>query len=153
MWLKKKFILIGLLTLMVLGGTLGGIAVAQANDNGSNIVNQADNTTRISALLAKVATIYQQNTGEAINADELAKAFTQAMKETFNDAMNNYLDKLVENGKITQDEANQFEAWLDAKPDINIGPILKGQFNGMMGRMGGMFRNRIAPDTDSGNAN
>jgi hypothetical protein len=149
MWKNKKFILIGLLTLIVLGGTLGGIAVAQANDQG---INQTDNATRMSTLLDKVAGIYQQNTGVAINAEELTKAFTQAQKEMCDTAMDNYLDKLVENGKITQDEANQYKTWLDAKPDIKIGPGVNGGFRGM-GRMGSMFRHRNAPDTDSGDSN
>jgi hypothetical protein len=155
MWLKKKFILIGLLTLVVLGGTLGGIAVAQANDNGSNTTSQADNTTRMSALLEKVATIYQQNTGVTINADELAKAFTQAGKEMCNTAMDKFLDNLVTKGQITQDQANQFKAWLDAKPNIDISPGFNGLFNrmGRMGKMGGMSRLWEVPDTSTSAAN
>ena len=147
MWLKKKFILIGLLVVVVLGGTLGGIAIAQANDQGTS---QTDNTSRLSALLDKVASIYQQNTGVAINAQELAKAFTQAGKETRDTALDNYLNNLVTNGKITQDQANQYKTWLNSRPDVPVGPGLKGGFNGM-GRMGGRFGGCWdAPNKDSG---
>lgn len=146
MWRNKKFILIGLLTLVVLGGTLGGIAIAQANTQGNS---QTDNTSQLSTLLDKVASIYQQNTGVTIDSQELAKAFTQAQKEMRHTALDNYLNNLVTNGKITQDQANQYKTWLNSKPDINIGPGLNGGFRGM-GRMGGMFGHREAPDTNSG---
>jgi hypothetical protein len=138
MWLKKKFVLIALLTLVVLGGTLGGIAIAQANDQGTS---QTDNTSPLTTLLDKVATIYQQNTGVAINAQELAKALTQAQTEMRATALDKYLNNLVAQGKITQDQANQFKTWLNSKPDVPIGPGLKG-FHGM-GRMGGMFGGRF----------
>jgi uncharacterized protein HemX len=129
---KKKFMVVGLLVLVVLGGTLGGIAMAQANDESANT------TSQLSTLLDKVASIYQQNTGIAIDSQELAKAFTQAQKETRDAALDKYLNSLVEKGTITQDQANQFKTWLDAKPDITIGPGFKGGFRGM-GRFGGCW--------------
>jgi hypothetical protein len=154
MWLKKKFVLIALLTLVVLGGTLGGIAIAQGNDEPTAVT---DNTSLLNTLLDKVATIYQQNTGVAINAQELAKALTQAQKDMRATALDNYLNDLVSKGKITQDQADQFKTWLNAKPDVNIGPGFNGMFRGM-GKMGGMFGGRfggrfggmMAPNANSG---
>jgi len=136
---KKKFMIVGLLVLVVLGGTLGGIAIAQAND-------QTNTTNRLSTLLDKVASIYQQNTGVAIDSQELAKAFTQAQKETRDAALDTYLNNLVEKGVITQDQANQYKTWLDAKPDIPVGPGSNGCFNGT-GRFGGRIGGMMGPGT------
>lgn len=143
---KKKFIIVGLLVLVVLGGTLGGIGIAQANDQSTN---QTSTTSQLSTLLDKVASIYQQNTGVAIDSQELAKAFTQAQKEMRSTALDNYLNNLVTKGIITQDQANQFKTWLDSKPNIPIGPGFKGGFHGM-GRFGGWMGSMMAPGTNSG---
>jgi hypothetical protein len=157
MWRNKKIILIEILTVVVLVGTLGGIAVAKANDENSTKA-LANNTT----LLEKVAEIYQQNTGTAIDAQELQKAFDQAKTEIATNARDVYLQKLVDEGKITQEQADQYKAWLDSRPNFPTDefkqwmesrpdiPYLFGSddsssmmpFGGMrggMGKMGGGF--------------
>jgi hypothetical protein len=87
MWRNKKWLIIGLLVLIVLGGTLGGIAIAQANTTNSGTAN----TTALNTLMEKIATIYQQNTGVAIDPQQLAKAFSQAQQEMRDTALDNYL--------------------------------------------------------------
>jgi hypothetical protein len=149
MWLKKKFLLIALLVVVVLGGTLGGIAIAQANDQGTG---QSDNTSQFTTLLDKVVSHYLQDTGVTINAQDLAKAFTEAQQDIRSGALDNYLNNLVTNGKITQDQANQFKNWLNTKPDIPGLPGFGGGFRGME-RMGRMFGHWGAPDTNSGSSN
>lgn len=139
MWRNKKFIIITLLVLVVLGGTLGGIAIAQANDQGNTTAVAAvtGNNTQLSALLDKIVTIYQQNTGVTLNAQELLKAFQQAIKENRDTALDNYLNSLVSKGKITQDQANQFKTWLESRPDFLNQMMPFGGFRmgpGMMGR-------------------
>ncbi|MFA5308922.1 MAG: hypothetical protein WC370_05470 [Dehalococcoidales bacterium] len=137
MHISKKFLLVGLLVAAVLGGTLGGIAIAQDNGQGTATV-QTDNNTRLSNLLDKVVEIYKQNTGVTIDTEELLNAFKQAGQETCNTAIDNYLDKMVENGKITQAQADEFKAWLDARPDVPITPGTGLQFHGKI-KMNGMF--------------
>jgi hypothetical protein len=173
MWRSKKFIIIAVLVVLVVGGTLGGVAVAQANDSQDNNTTQTANVT---SFLDKVAEMYQKNTGVAINAADLQQAIqdaTQAMKD---EALDNYLQKLIDEGKIDQGQADAYKAWLanrpsfptdefkqwwDARPDI---PGLFGQnnngtgiapFGGMkrgFGRFGGMFGGRFggwcAPSTN-----
>lgn len=137
---------------MSLGGTLGGIAIAQANDQGTGTSN---NTTQLSTLLDKVASIYQQNTGVTIDSQELAKAFTQAQQEMRDTALDNYLNKLVQKGTITQDQANKFKTWLNSRPDVPNIPGLK-DFHGMGrfgGRFGGWFGGKNAPSNGSGASN
>lgn len=173
MWRSKKFIIIAVLTVLVLGGTLGGVAIAQADDEENNTTQ----TANVSSFLDKVAEIYQKNTGVAINADELQKAMTEAGQALKDEALDNYLQKLVTDGKITQEQADQFKTWLDsrptfptdafkqwwdARPDVpglfgqgdgaRIGPFGGmqrgiGRFGG--GMMGGRFGGWCAPDAET----
>jgi len=133
MWRSKKFVIIAILTVVVLAGILGGVAIASADDQNAN-QPQADGTK----LLDKVAEIYQKNTGTAIDPQELQKAFTEAQKEMRNEALDKYLNSLVDQGKITQDQAKQYKDWLNAKPDVPFGPGFKGGMRGF-GKFGGMF--------------
>jgi hypothetical protein len=57
MWRSKKFIIIAVLTVLVVGGTLGGVAIAQADDQNSSQTQAAG-----TKLLDKVAEIYEQKT-------------------------------------------------------------------------------------------
>jgi len=139
MWRSKKFIIIAILTVVVLAGILGGVAIANADDQNTN---QTSTTNNFTTLLDKVATIYQQNTSVAIDSQELQKAFTQAQKEMRTEALDKYLNSLVDQGKITQDQAKQYKDWLNSKPDVQIGPGAKGGLRGF-GRFGGMFGGRF----------
>jgi len=134
MWRSKKFVIIAILTVVVLAGILGGVTIANADDETTNQTT----TNNFSTLLDKVATIYQQNTGVAIDSQELQKAFTEAQKEMRNEALDKYLNSLVDQGKITQDQAKQYKDWLNAKPDVPFGPGFKGGMRGF-GKFGGMF--------------
>jgi hypothetical protein len=111
MWRSKKFIFIVLAAVLLVGGTIGGVAIAQADDQTSS-ANQTGKT----ALLDKVAEIYEKNTGDPINADELQKAFVEAGQALKDEALDNYLQKLVDDEKITQEQADQYRAWLAERP-------------------------------------
>ncbi len=106
MWRSKKLIIVAILTAVVLVGIIGGIALAQENgeDNGDNSQPQT--------LLARVAAIL------GIDQQELEDAFTQAKSEMRDEALDSYLQNLVDQGKITQEEADQYKAWWQAKPDM-----------------------------------
>src|SRR3972149_9005330 len=147
MWRSKKFI-ITVLTVLVLGATLGSVAIAQADDdNGST--TQTDN---VSSFLEKVAEIYQANTGVAIDPQDLQQAITEAKQAIRNEALDNYLDKLVAEGTITQQHAAEFNAWMDSKPSLPIDEFrqwwdarpdissLFGQNGDGIGPFGGMHR-------------
>jgi hypothetical protein len=104
---KKKWLIIGVLCVVVLAGVLGGFAIASANDGDS-----AGKT-----LMDKVAEIYQKNTGTALDAQELQKAFTEAGSSLRLEMRDQMLQKLVDDGKITQEQADAWKTWLDARPD------------------------------------
>lgn len=114
---SKKFLIIGVLVVALLVGVLGSVAAARANDDIANTTNTtSDNLT--TTLMEKIATIYQANTGTVLDAQQLEKAFEQARTEIKTEARDQMLQKLVENGKITQEQADQWKAWMDAKPNI-----------------------------------
>jgi hypothetical protein len=125
---KKKWLIIGVLCVVVLAGVLGGFAIASANDGDSA------GTT----LMAKVAEIYQKNTGTAIDPQELQKAFTEAGSSLRLEMRDQMLQKLVDDGKITQEQADSWKTWLDARPDkaltdeyqtwLDSRPDIPGQF-------------------------
>jgi hypothetical protein len=136
MWRSKKFIIIAVLAVVVLAGSIGGVALAQSGDE-----NNSQPPAQQQTMLDKVCTIYEQNTGVAIDSGELQKAFDQARIEMRDEALNNYLQGLVDEGKITQEQADQYKAWLESKPDVPLAPGFFGQ--GMhrgFGRPGGGFQ-------------
>jgi len=122
MWRSKKFIIVAVLAAVVLVGSIGGVVLAQTGNEDANQPSAQQET-----LLNKVCAIYEKNTGTAIDAQQLQKAFDQARTEMRNEALDNYLKKLVDEGKITQEQADQYKAWVEAKPDV---PILRPGFPG-----------------------
>ncbi len=103
MWRRKKLIIIiGLLAAVLLVGSVGGVVFAQT-ENGDD--------SQPKTLMERVA----EKLG--IGQQELEDAFTQARSEMRDEALDSYLQKLVDEGKITQDEADQYKAWLQSKPD------------------------------------
>jgi hypothetical protein len=151
MWRSKKFIIIAVLVVLVLGGTLGGVAIAQADDQSTTTPTPtATATDTVSSFLQKVAEMYEANTGVAIDPEQLQKAVDDARQAIREEALDNYLQKLVDENKITQEEADQFKAWWDARPSLDafqswwqsmpdIPGIMPGGDNGLgMGPLGGM---------------
>jgi hypothetical protein len=118
----KKFVIVGLLAALVLVGSLAGLAFAQT-DNGTA---GSGNT-----LLARVAAIL------GIDQQKLQDAVVQAQGQMQNDALDAYLKNLVDQGKITQQQADQYKTWWQARPDTLLpGPL--GRHFGMRGFRGGM---------------
>jgi len=142
----KKFILMALLTIVVLAGTIGGVVLAA--DNGDDSQPKAQQ----GALLEKVCDIYNANPDRPgdIDCDLLKDAFTQAGNEMRDEALDKYLDELVAQGKIDDQQAQDYKAWLDSRPaDIpfQLGPKNHGgikPFGGFGGRGGG-FRGWCEP--------
>jgi hypothetical protein len=85
---------------LVVVGSMVGIAFAQSGSESSG-----------NTLLARVAAIL------GIDQTKVEDAFTQARKEMRDEALDSYLKDMVEQGKITQAEADQYKTWWDTKPD------------------------------------
>jgi hypothetical protein len=119
MWQSKKFIIIAVLIVLVLGGTLGGVAIAQADDQNPTTTPTPTATDNVSSFLQKVVDIYKDNTGDTIDPEQLQKAITEARQAIRDEALDNHLQKLVDDGKITQEQADQFKAWWEARPSLD----------------------------------
>jgi len=72
-------------------------------------------------LLAKVAEIL------GISEEELVNAFGQSRQEMREEAFISYLDKAVEKGLITQDEADEIEDWWLNRPEAVGRPVLRAR--------------------------
>jgi len=129
MWRKKKFIVAVVLVGVLLAGSIGGVVLAVDDEENSQPV------APFGTLLNKVCEIYENNTGNEIDPEALQAAFIQAQSETRTEAMQNRLQYLVEQGKITQEEADELQEWLEARPDTTneFGFRGHGGFRGMGG--------------------
>lgn len=105
MWRRKKFLLVGLLTAVLLVGSIGGVVLAQT-ENGDD--------SQPKTLLARVAEIL------GIDQQQVEDAFTQARSEMRTEVLQKRLQNLVDQGKITQGEADQYLEWQQSKPDVPV---------------------------------
>ena len=112
---EKKIILSVLLSAAAVIGITTGFAFAQDENDGDTQPG-----AQHEALLNRVCEIYEDNTGVAINPEELENAFTQAQEEIMTEAMENRLNAMVEKGVITQEEADQLKEWLESRPDVSL---------------------------------
>ena len=96
MWRSKKLVIAVVLAAVMLAGGIGGVVLA--TDNGDDGEPEA----KYEALLDRVGEIYQQNTGVALDQEALKDAFVQAQSEMQAEALETWLQSLVEQGKITQ---------------------------------------------------
>jgi hypothetical protein len=109
---KKKFIIAGVLLVAVIAGTIGGVALAQSG--GPNGGGQGPDNN---AMLERVAEIYEENTGTAIDAAELQTAMAQARDEIATEQREQMRQRLVDEGIITQEQLDELDAWLESRPD------------------------------------
>jgi hypothetical protein len=125
---KKKIILGALLSAAAVVGITSGVAFAQDGAEAENSPGAQQD-----ALLDRVAQIYEDNTGVAIDPEALKDAFIAARDEMMAEALNSRLDRLVEEGVITQQQADELRDWVESRPDV---PLPGGQFRGGFGGRG-----------------
>jgi uncharacterized membrane protein len=119
MWKRKWLIPVVLLPILLIGGIAGGV-VAAADDNSSNTEDQSQTTDRYQALLDRACAIYEEKTGVAIDSEQLKDALDQAQSEMQDEALESWLQNLVDEGKMTQEEADQYLEWWQSRPDIEL---------------------------------
>jgi hypothetical protein len=140
MWPNRKSIIIAVSVAVLLIGSIAGVVLAQGNDQNSQSQAQGED------LLAKVCTIYQQNTGVTIDEAALKTAFTQAQNELQLTREKAQLQNMVDQGKITQDQANQYLNWWQSRPSVPFG-FGGGFHTGFPGRGGPCVPPATAPST------
>jgi len=103
---KKMKVLVSVLVAVLLL-SVGGIATVMADDGST----ATDNETGENGLLARVAEILD------ITEDDLVNAFRQARQEMRDQAFISYLDKAVDKGLITPEEADEIQEWWEQRPE------------------------------------
>ena len=116
-------------------GDIAGGVVAAADDSSSNTEDQNQPSDGHQALLDRACVIYEEETGVAIDSKQLKDAMDQAQTEMRDEALESWLQSLVDEGKITQEEADQYLEWWQSRPDIKL--LLPGL--GGSGHGGGMM--------------
>lgn len=118
---SKKLVITALvLATMIVAGGIGGTLLAAENGE------ESEEATRLEGLLGNVAANYLELTGEEIDMEALQSAFGQARDDMRAEALQDRLDNLVEDGVITQEEADEWSSWWELKPDISVGFGMRG---------------------------
>ena len=91
--MKKRLVVISVTAALILLGIFGGIAAAQGQEEDKTIRGP-------DTLISKMAEIL------GIDEDRVEQAFKQAVSETRDERMKDHLARLVETGKITQEQAD-----------------------------------------------
>jgi hypothetical protein len=130
MWRGKKWVIVVVLAVVVVAGSVGGVALA-ADD-------ESERGAPFGALWEKVCAIYEDDTGDDIDPEALQAAVAQAQRELLEEAMQNRLENLVEQGEITQAQADEYLEWWQARPDVGVGFGFPGhgRSRGMGGPLG-----------------
>lgn len=136
---KKRFaapVLVGVLALGIIGS---GSVFAQTNEPEGTEEEQST----VTSLTARVAEIL------GLAEAQVEDALDQARAEIQDERVQAYLDRLVANGRITQEQADAYLEWYEARPEgLNLGPGFGSAF-GPRGFHGGpgMCFERIASAT------
>ena len=112
---SKKFIIIAVTVAAVLAGILNGVAFAQTENE-----DEGQPEAKWEALFDRVLEIYEEKTGVAIDQKALKDSFIQARNEMRDEALQNRLQNLVDQERITQGEADEYLEWWQAKPDTPL---------------------------------
>jgi outer membrane murein-binding lipoprotein Lpp len=136
---KRKIILISAVVVVVvlIAGVIGSVAYAQSTTPTA--------TPAVKTLMARVA--------EKLGIDQakLETAFKEAQQEMRDEAMDARLQKMVEAGKLTQEQADEYKDWINSRPDVPAGLDAKGPMGFRGGpcfpKMGGapFFPGKVPP--------
>jgi hypothetical protein len=133
---RKWFIPVVVASVLLIGGMTGGLVTAANSSSGNATAsNQTQAADRYQAFLDRVCAIYQEKTGVAIDSGQLKAALEQAQGEMQDEALQSWLQSLVDKGKITQQEADQYLQWWQSRPNVQLplpGVAGHGPGGGMM---------------------
>ncbi len=130
----KRPLVIALIATVATIGITAGVVFAQDDEN-----TPPPPEAQQVALLDRVVEIYEENTGVTLDTQALKDAFIQAGEEMRTEALDSRLQALIEQGKITQEQADQFRSWWQAKPDtLPERPFFRGGLGGRFGPGPGM---------------
>jgi hypothetical protein len=132
---RKWFIPVVVASVLLIGGITGGLVAANNSSSSTNAGNETQAAQRYQAFLDRVCAIYEENTGVALDSAQLQAAVQQAGSEMQDEALQSWLQNLVNKGAINQTEADQYLQWWQSRPDVQLplpGPAGRGPGGGMM---------------------
>lgn len=111
---SKKIILAVVMAIVVLASTIGGVALAQTEEEANN-----QPESRHSAMLEKVCEIYNAANPDApIDCAALKQAFTQAKDQMMTEARERIRQRLIDEDIMTEEQLDELQEWLDSRPDF-----------------------------------
>lgn len=111
--MKKRLLVTALVLGVIVMGVFGGVVAAQGKDQQRTEGKPHRLTVRMAEILG-------------LEHGRVEQAFNQALGELRNERAGSYLSRLVEMGKITQEQAEEKLEWLKANPDVRTGFQKKG---------------------------
>jgi hypothetical protein len=128
---NKKVLLGAVLVGVLLIGSVGGIAFAADN------AEDAKDGNRFDAHWDRLCELYQEKTGTELDREALQDSFAEIRSEMREQARLNHPDRapqtmqerlkhMVEEGMITQEQADEYQQWWDSKPDFGVGFGFRG---------------------------
>ena len=132
--MRKRWLVIPVVVLALAVAVAGGAVLAQSTGDGHGGKSFAG---RVADILG-------------LEEDTVADATKQAWQEMHEERLQARLDALVESGRITQEQADEYKTWLDSRPE-GIGRLGEngfGQHHGFHGR--GFKWDKDADTCDSG---
>jgi polyhydroxyalkanoate synthesis regulator phasin len=162
---RNKNIVAGVVlgAVLLTGSLVGGIALAA--DNG-----ESGNAGAHDAMWAKVSELYLEKTGTSLDQEALQASFKEAMEEMRGSvgemrnenrqkpgngngeitrelpSLGDRLQNMVENGKITQEQADEYLEWWNSKPDVDFG----FSFGGKMSKGPSSLEDRLQSMVENG---
>ena len=132
--MKKKWLFIPVLAGMLMLALVGGTAFSQS-ENG-------DESSPLSSFASRVASIL------GLDEATVQDAMDQARQEMREEALQAKLNFQVEQGLITQEQADEYYEWYQARPEDLPRAWFGGRGFGKSGRHGwhgGAFKNHVVP--------
>ena len=122
---KRKITLLALAAIMVIGLT-SGIVWAQTGDGTPTPTPEATPATPATGktFVAWVAEILE------LEESTVQDVFTQAKRQQIDETYRSRLDKMVERGRLTEEEANEQYSWFQERPDHVIERSKQGRWEG-----------------------
>ncbi len=105
--MRKRWLFIPIVVLLVAMGVVGGAVLAEQVSDGDKVTDDGDKK----GFAGRVAEIL------GLDEETVADAMKQAKKEMHEEYVQAWLDKMVESGRITQEQADEYQDWLDDRPE------------------------------------
>ena len=128
---RKRWVVAALSVALVTIAVTGGVVLAQEEGTSGD--------SPAKSLVARVASIL------GLSEDEVQGAFDQAAGEVRDEMLQRKMDRLVESGRLTPEQAQEYLEWYESRPESmpGFGPGLRGhgfgggKWRGGHGRHGG----------------